>query len=298
MLFADAVCSLADFYCFDPLSVGDRMCASGACVRKLPLGQSELYSYDVAANLTARTDFNGHTTTYTYDTMNRLTAKTADAFFSQGACAPVSGSTPACGATQVSYTYTPTGRRASMTDASGTTTYTYDRVDRPRVKSTPFGDVNYGWDLAGNQTRLLSAGVNSGASMTHGYDADNRLASVTDAVGTTNYGYDAVGNLSGIANPNGVSTSYAYNPLNRLINMQSTCSTAAPGCGSSGTPIASYTYTLGAAGNRLSVVEVSGRTVNYGYEDLYRLTNETIAGAAAQNGTITYQYDPVATASS
>jgi hypothetical protein len=59
--------------------------------------------------------------------MNRLTAKTADAFFGQGACAA-----GACGATQVSYTYTPTGRRASTTDVSGTTSYTYDRVDRPR----------------------------------------------------------------------------------------------------------------------------------------------------------------------
>src|SRR5205814_5598396 len=82
--------------------------------RKLPMRQSESYSYDAIANLTAKTDFNGHTTTYTYDTMNRLTAKTADAFFSQGACAPVAGSTPACGATQVSFTYTATGRRASM----------------------------------------------------------------------------------------------------------------------------------------------------------------------------------------
>src|SRR2546423_12648370 len=93
--------------------------------------------------------------------------------------------------------------------------------------------------------------------------------------------------------PNGVSTSYSYNPLNRLTNMQSTCGTAAPGCGSAGTPIASYTYTLGAAGNRLSVGELSGRTVNYSYDDLYRVTREAIAGASAQNGSITYQFDSV-----
>jgi hypothetical protein len=41
-----------------------------------------------------------------------------------------------------------------------------------------------------------------------------------------------------------------------------------------GTPISSYAYTLGSAGNRLSVAELSGRTVNYGYDDLYRLTSE------------------------
>ena len=137
-----------------------------------------------------------------------------------------------------------------------------------------------------------TAGVNSGASMSYTYDADSRLASVTDAVGTTNYSYDAVGNLNGMTYPNGVSASYSYNPLNRLTNMQSICGTH-NGCGTPGSPIASYSYTLGAAGNRLSVVELSGRTVSYGYDDLYRLATETIAGASAENGIITYQYDSV-----
>ncbi|HET6840110.1 MAG TPA: hypothetical protein VFK06_00225 [Candidatus Angelobacter sp.] len=59
------------------------------------------------------------------------------------------------------------------------------------------------------------------------------------------------------------------------------------------TQLASYAYTLGAAGNRLSVQELSGRTVQYAYDDLYRLTSETIAGATTQNGAINYQYDAV-----
>jgi hypothetical protein len=70
-----------------------------------------------------------------------------------------------------------------------------------------------------------------------------------------------------------VATSYAYDPLNRLTSMQSTCGASAPGCGAAGTALRSYAYTLGAAGNRLSVAELNGRTVNYGYDDLYRLTN-------------------------
>jgi RHS repeat-associated protein len=41
------------------------------------------------------------------------------------------------------------------------------------------------------------------------------------------------------------------------------------------------------------VAELSGRTVNYGYDDLYRLTSETISGAASQNGNISYTYDSV-----
>ncbi|HEY6248718.1 MAG TPA: RHS repeat domain-containing protein [Candidatus Angelobacter sp.] len=53
------------------------------------------------------------------------------------------------------------------------------------------------------------------------------MATVQDASGTTAYSYDAVGNLSGYAYLNGVQTSYTYNSLNRLTNLQSVCGSAA-----------------------------------------------------------------------
>jgi RHS repeat-associated protein len=259
--------------------------------RTLPLGMSETYGYDANGNMTSKKDFNGHTTTSQYDTVNRLTKKTADAFFSTGACVPVSGNAFPCGAGQISFTYTNTGRRLSMTDASGATNYTYDTRDRLLTKASPAGTLIYTYDNAGNTLSLKSSNT-GGASMTYGYDALNRVTSVTDASGATNYSYDPVGNLSGYTYPNGVSTTYTYDALNRLTNMQSTCASGT-GCGAAGTAISSYGYTLGAAGNRLSVAELSGRTVNYGYDDLYRLTSETITGAARQNGSISYQYDAV-----
>jgi YD repeat-containing protein len=94
--------------------------------RTLPAGQTETYGYDAVGNLISKTDFNGHTTTYQHDPLNRLTKKIADPFFSTGAC--VGG---ACGAASVSFTYTATGRRLSMTDASGTTSYTYNGFGEP-----------------------------------------------------------------------------------------------------------------------------------------------------------------------
>jgi RHS repeat-associated protein len=116
---------------------------------------------------------------------------------------------------------------------------------------------------------------------------------VLDASGTTNYSYDPVGNLAGYTYPNGVSTSYGYDPLNRLTGMQSTCASGA-GCGAPGTTIASYAYTLGPSGNRTSVAELNGRTVTYGYDDLYRLTSETIAGdPKGNNGAVSYSLDNV-----
>jgi len=42
------------------------------------------------------------------------------------------------------------------------------------------------------------------------------------------------------------------------------------------------------------VTELSGRTVNYGYDSIYRLTSETIAGDPnAMNGAVSYVYDAV-----
>jgi hypothetical protein len=49
-----------------------------------------------------------------------------------------------------------------------------------------------------------------------------------------------------------VQTTYTYNALNRLTDVSVTKASATP---------ASYAYTLGAAGNRLSVTEQSGRSV-------------------------------------
>jgi YD repeat-containing protein len=256
--------------------------------RTLPAGGAgETYTYDAAGNLKSKKDFNGHTTNYLYDNMNRLQSKTADAFFSTGACAG-----GACGATSVSFSYTATGRRKTMLDVTGTTNYTYDNRDRLQSKATPFGTVSYTYDLAGNMKTLASSN-GGGASMTYGYDPMNRVASVTDPSGATTYSYDAVGNLAGYTYPNGVSTSYTYDPLNRLTNMQSTCG-AGTGCGAPRTAIASYGYTLGAAGNRLSVSELSGRTVTYGYDDLYRLTSENVSGdPGGKNGVVSYTYDSV-----
>jgi len=56
----------------------------------------------------------------------------------------------------------------------------------------------------------------------------------------------------------------------------------------------SYAYTLDAAGHRTNVTEQSGRTVSYSYDNLYRLTNETVAAdPSGINGAVNYTYDPV-----
>jgi RHS repeat-associated protein len=80
-----------------------------------------------------------------------------------------------------------------------------------------------------------------------------------------------------------VATTLQYDGLNRLTSLGTQSPLGA---------IASYVYSLGAAGNRTGVTELSGRTVSYGYDNLYRLTSETIANAA-MSGVVSYTYDAV-----
>jgi YD repeat-containing protein len=83
---------------------------------------------------------------------------------------------------------------------------------------------------------------------------------------------------------------YTYDTRNRLTNLgvNGTVNGAAGA-------IAGYTYTLDPAGHRTGVTELSGRTVNYAYDNLYRLTSESIANDPnAINGVVSYNsYDSV-----
>ena len=231
----------------------------------MPVGQTQTRTYDAAGNLTSMTDYNGKTTTYAYDALNRLLSKTPD---------------PSLTDAQESFTYTPTGKRASMTDASGATTYTYDNLDRLITKATPQGTLNYTYDAAGNVASISSNNTN-GVSVAYTYDNLNRLSTVVDnrlAVGqnTTTYSYDPASNLATATYPNGLQSSFTYDDLNRLKSMNG------------------YTYQLGPTGNRTSASEPGGRTLNWGYDGIYRLTQEAISlDPHSNNGTATYGLDPV-----
>ena len=236
--------------------------------RTLPLGQSESYTYDAAGNVLTRTDFNGKTTTYAYNNANQLLSKKPD---------------PSFNAPTVTYTYSQT-QRVSMTDVTGTTNWGYDTNGNITSVSNAEGRLDKTYDAAGNLKQTLAQPTISTVNYT--YDALNRLATVQESkTGTTTYGYDNVGNLQSATTPNGVVHSYTYDTRNRLTNL---------GVNKAATAIASYAYTLDAAGHRTGVTELSGRTVSYGYDSIYRLTSETIAGDPNNvNGSASYVYDPV-----
>ncbi|MEG4506100.1 putative Ig domain-containing protein [Microcoleus sp. F6_B4] len=227
---------------------------------------SETY-YDGAGNVIGLTDFNGNSVFYDYD----------------------SGSAPSVGSQNpVRYAYTPTGKIASIVDSRGTTSYKYDERDRLISRTDPSGPytpnnatIEYGYDAAGN---ITSVAVPSGTT-NYTYDERNRLKTVTDPDGElTTYFYDPVGNLSRTELPNGVVETRTYDDLNQLKLLEYS---------RQGTVFSKFDYTLDAAGNRRAVTELNGRKVEYEYDELYRVTQETITDPVAGNRTVSYTYDSV-----
>ena len=172
-----------------------------------------------------------------------------------------------------------------MTDQSGTTTYGYDSMDRLTSKATPEGTLSYTYDAAGNLQSMTSNHAN-GVSATYSYDDLSRLSTVADAnltglpTNVTQYSYDNASNLGSVQYPNGVTTQFTYDTLNRVMSASS--------------QVAGYTYQRGPTGNLTNVIELGGRTVNWTYDGIYRLTNESIANdSAGNNGVVSYGLDPV-----
>ncbi len=118
--------------------------------------------------------------------------------------------------------------------------------------------------------------------MSYTYDDVGRLSTVVDnrLGGTTTYTYDAASNLATAAYPNGLQSTFTYDELNRLTALNSAA--------------AGYSYQLGPIGNRTQATESTGRTLNWSYDGIYRLTNEAISNDPEHvNGSVAYGLDPV-----
>jgi RHS repeat-associated protein len=235
--------------------------------RTLPGGGAvESLAYNLTGTLANVTDFNGKITTFSYDAMNRLITRTPT------------------GETAVSYTYTPTGQRQTMTDGSGSTSYAYDNQNRLVSKTASAGALSYTYDAAGDRLTAVSSNA-GGTNVTFTYDALSRLQTVVDkgvggSANPATYTYDAVGNLTSVALPNGVTVTPGYDTMYRVKSLAATSA-----------PAAAYSYTYGPVGNRLSAQDGNGSAA-YTYSSIYRLTEESIARGQTA-GSLAYGLDPV-----
>jgi len=266
------------------------------------------YEYDANSNRTAIIDAKTHRTSFVYDELNRLVSKTMpntgvetyryDAAGNQVEKVDAKGRkilytyekgrlktrTYPDGST-VGFTYTDAGKRATVTDKRGTTTYGYHPTRGWLASVTNPDGKSIGYTY--NNNGIISAVTSLAGTISYKYTDSGRLHEVHDPQGSiTTYGYDPAGNRTGLAYPNGTSVSYGYDDNNRLTSLSHKDGI--------GQVIASYAYTLGPIGNRTRIDEANGISRNYTIDDLYRLTREEVADPAnAQTYANDFTYDAV-----
>jgi YD repeat-containing protein len=177
-----------------------------------------------------------------------------------------------------------------MADGTGTTSYTYDELDRLLSVTSPGPKiVGYRYDLDGNRRKLLYP---DNTAVAYSFDKASQLAWLADwaapanpsctptpTARTTCYQYFPDSHLKQVTNLNGTTASYSYDNAQRLKQVLN--QTATPT-----STISQHTYTLDAVGNRTQLAEtlaqVGGGTFSptntYGYDRLYRLTSATQTG--------------------
>jgi len=208
------------------------------------------------------------TISYTYDKDNRLTKK----LYPDG--------------TSVTFTYNGAGKVTSMVDATGTNTYTYDKLYR--------------------KTKIVAPGVNNTISYT--YDTEgNRLSMTNQDNGVTSYAYDVLNRVTSLANPQGQITKYAYDPVGNILTQTDSNGTVtthtyskdnqvltAKTSNSASHVLASASYTYDTAGLKTSITQDNGNVINYTYDAVHHLAGEV--KNTASNTLVysyAYTYDPL-----
>lgn len=205
------------------------------------------FGYDAAGNRTSLGHPNGTTIAYAFLNNNWLSSITHRA---------PNGTT----FQSFTYTYDAKGNRLTQADTSGTTTLTYDALNRLTQAAYPGGYGTYSWTMDAVGNRLTQTAP--GGTTNYTYDANNRLTQA----GSATYSYDANGNLTSIS----TGRTFTWNVFNRMISTTASGSTV--------------TYTYNGDGLKTRRVGPNG-TTNY-YHDGFRHIWETNSA-----GAMTAQYD-------
>ena len=207
----------------------------------------------------------------------------------------------------VSYVYDAVYPRAtSMTDGTGTTSYTYNPVPgsgtttgaaRLASMTGPLANsaVTYSYDELG---RVLGTSINGTANASSVvYDALSRVTSATNPLGTFGYAYvNQTGRVSSVTYPNGQVTNYSYHPNStvppgnddqRLSQIQNLAS--------GGANISTFGYAYNAAGLITSWSKQVGTGSTLTSTFLYDAADQLISATLPSDSAVAsraYAYDP------
>ncbi|WP_313539507.1 RHS repeat-associated core domain-containing protein [Leifsonia aquatica] len=245
------------------------------------------YSYDAQGRVTSSTNQDNKTTTYTYDGMGRLKSTTkpnsdviTQSWDNAGQLTGISYSGTSTHA--VGYTYDSDGRRTSMTDGTGTSTYRYDSFGEITGVTTGSGaTTGYSYDAAGNTTSIIYP--TSGTKITRHFNALEQLDSITDpAAGVNSFGYNADGAPTTIGYASGDTSTVAYDNADQPSSSALTRGATALG---------TVTYGRDNAGELNATTPSAGApgsTTSYGYN-----ANQYLTGFTVGTTTTSYTYDSV-----
>jgi len=263
------------------------------------------YEFGLSGQLVRKNVGSGAFTTYAYDAVGQLSSLANHA--PDGTIS-----------SQFEYAYGALGQVLSMTTLEGITNYTYDLSGQLTRIVLPSGrTLSYGYDDAGNRTRVVDSGVTteyvtdirnqytSAGNTTYTYDADGNLATRTDSSGTTNFSFDVQGQLIAIVGPSGT-TYYEYDALgNRVASTRDGArteylidpaglNTVVGEYDSSGAVLANYIqgaglvgradqtglayYDFDAVGNTAALTDMTGNILNeYQYLPFGEMTTQTVS---------------------
>jgi RHS repeat-associated protein len=245
-----------------------------------PLERKTRAEYDAAGNLKKTEDVLGRTIAYSYDAANRL----KEVNYSEEATH------------DISYKYDKDGNVIEMIDGTGTTTRTYDQLDRlTEVINGKKEVVKYKYDLGNQQTELVYP---NGEAVKRTFDKAGRMEKVTDWLGKEiTFAYNRDSQVKVTTTPGEIVDEYAYNRADQMSEDV---------LKKKGEVLGAIPYTRDKLGQVEKAVE-NGVEHKYEYDAANRLTksDSTLLEYDAANnptkiGSATYTYDKadqIATAS-
>jgi RHS repeat-associated protein len=290
-----------------------------------PLGRDTEFSYCECGSLSGITDGNGNTTTFVRDVEERLIqkiypdnsmvscnydfggrlssvvdAKNQTTTYTRGVDNLLSQVTYAAPTPGVAFTYDAFRRLASMTDGTGTTTYSYWNPGQlgalqldAEVRPAGYGTIYHSYDQLGRVVEdLIYDTAGTLDKRTYTYDAIGRVTQHANDLGTSTYQYvGTTPRLQTLTEPNKQTFGFQYNGATGNFWLQQIQQVA-------GTNTLTHQYTYDAMGNMLSWQQTNPAdgtgTWNLTYDadnELSTFTATATAGTGLALGQGNYNYD-------